>query len=195
MIQNGGYKVSVLLWGFTKTSAGVILNMVKYKTIKYRTEQGYYMNRESVNTYVNRYCRLRDKQYAAYEGYARKHGLTTKELFILDIIYFAENGCTQAGICERLSATKQTVSAAIKKFWKSGYIAFEESKIDRRNKIIRFTAAGREYVARIIPPAAQAENDAMEELSDEQQAALVQLTDFFSEQMRLKFEAIQEDSQ
>lgn len=72
------------------------------------------MNKESVNIHVNNYCRLRDKQYAVYTEYARKHGLTTKELFILDIIYFAQSGCTQAGICERLSATKQTVSAAIK---------------------------------------------------------------------------------
>lgn len=153
------------------------------------------MDKKSVNTYVNLYCRLRDKQYAVYEGYARKHSLTAKELFVLDIIYFAEDGCTQAEICDRLSTTKQTVSAVIKKFWKSGYIDFEESKIDRRNKIVRFTATGREYVERIIPPAAKAENEAMAELSDEQQATLVQLTDFFSEQMRLKFEAIQEVSQ
>lgn len=153
------------------------------------------MSKESVNICVNRYCRLRDKQYAVYDGYARKHGLTTKELFILDIVYFAEDGCTQADICERLSATKQSVSAAMKKFWKSGYIVFEESKTDRRSKIVRFTEAGREYAEHIIPPAAQAENEAMAELSDEQQEAFVQLTDYFSEQMRLKFEAIQEDSQ
>ena len=147
---------------------------------------------ESVHTYVNRYCRLRDKQFAVYEWYARKHGLTAKELFVLDIIYFAQDGCTQSDICERLSATKQTVSAVIKKFWKSGFIAFEESKTDRRNKIIRYTATGRDYAERIIAPAAQAENDAMAALTDAQQAALVRLTDFFSEQMRLKFEAIPE---
>ena len=53
------------------------------------------MSKESVNIHVNNYCRLRDKQYAVYTEYARKHGLTTKELFILDIIYFAQSGCTQ----------------------------------------------------------------------------------------------------
>ena len=147
------------------------------------------MSKESVNIHVNNYCRLRDKQYAVYTEYARKHGLTTKELFILDIIYFAQSGCTQAGICERLSATKQTVSAAIKK-----YLSFEESKTDRRIRLIRFTAAGKEYVERIIPPAAQAENDAMAELSGEQQAELVRLTDLFSEQMRLKFQSINKNT-
>lgn len=151
------------------------------------------MSKESVNIHVNNYCRLRDKQYAIYAEYARKHGLTTKELFILDIIYFAQGCCTQAEICRRLSATRQTVSAAIKKFWKMGYISFEESVNDRRIRMVRFTASGREYVERIIPPAAQAENDAMAELSEGQQAELVRLTDLFSEQMRLKFKSIKKD--
>ena len=97
-------------------------------------------------------------------------------------------------ICERLSSTKQTVSAAIKKFWKLGYLSFEESKTDRRIRLIRFTAAGKEYVERIIPPAAQAENDAMAELSGEQQAELVRLTDLFSEQMHLKFQSINKNT-
>ena len=44
------------------------------------------MEREEVRSYVNQYCKLRDIQFAAYELYARKHGLTAKELFVLDII-------------------------------------------------------------------------------------------------------------
>ena len=73
------------------------------------------MNREQVREYVNKYCALRDVQFAAYELYARRHGLTAKELFVLDILWFAEDGCLQSEISERLSATKQTVSAIIKK--------------------------------------------------------------------------------
>ena len=68
------------------------------------------MDREEVRTYVNQYCKLRDIQYAAYELHARKYNLTSKELFVLDIIWFAGDGCLQSEICERLSATKQTVS-------------------------------------------------------------------------------------
>lgn len=69
------------------------------------------MEREEVREFVNRYCKLRDVQFGAYESYARKHGLTAKELFVLDLIWFAPEGCLQSEICERLSATKQTVSA------------------------------------------------------------------------------------
>ena len=119
------------------------------------------MEREEVQRYVNQYCALRDIQFSAYELYARGHGLTAKELFVLDLIWFASDGCLQSEICERLSATKQTVSAIIKKFWKQGYLSLTESETDRRNKIIRLTDAGKKYISEIIPPAANAEIDAM----------------------------------
>ena len=151
------------------------------------------MDREKVRMFVNQYCLLRDVQFAAYELYARKYGLTAKELFVLDIIWFSEDGCLQSEISERLSATKQTVSAIVKKFWKLGYLSLTESEIDRRNKIVRFTEAGMEYTRKIIPPAASAEIDAMAELNGEDIAELVRLTTLFSEQMKAKFQAIREE--
>lgn len=151
------------------------------------------MDREEVRAYVNQYCLLRDIQYAAYELHARKHNLTSKELFVLDIIWFAEDGCLQSEICERLSATKQTVSAIIKKFWKSGYLSLTEAENDRRNKIVRFTDAGREYAKNIIPPAANAENDAMAELDEKDIIEMVRITTIFSNCMKQKFSEIKEE--
>lgn len=154
------------------------------------------MEREEVRALVNQYCHLRDVQYAAYELYARKYGLTAKELFVLDIIWFSPDGCLQSEICERLSATKQTVSAIIKKFWKLGYLSLTESKTDRRNKIIRFTDEGTAYTKKIIPPAAHAEIDAMAEFDSqgEDVAELVRLTALFSNDMKKHFDAITEES-
>ena len=165
--------------GLYKKRANSYILFVKYQTIKYHTlsisayeqRERQYPRKQLLPATGQTICRL--------YGIRQKIRVNTKELFILDIIYFAQSGCTQAGICERLSATKQTVSAAIKKFWKLGYLSFEESKTDRRIRLVRFTAAGKEYVERIIPPAAQAENDAMAELSGEQQAELVRLTNLF----------------
>ena len=135
---------------------------------------------------------LRGIQYAAYEMYARKHGLTAKELFVLDIIWFSPGGCLQSAICQRLSATKQTVSAIVKKFLKKGYLTLTESETDRRNKIVRFTNAGVEYTKKIIPPAAHAEIDAMGELPEKEIAELVRLTTPFSDHMKERFERIRE---
>ena len=151
------------------------------------------MNREEVRAYVNQYCKLRDAQFAVYELHARKHNLTAKELFVLDLIWFAEDGCLQSEICERLSATKQTISAIIKKFWKLGYLSLTEAENDRRNKIVRFTDTGREYTKNIIPSAASAEIDAMAELEDKDIVELVRITALFSDFMKKKFEEIKEE--
>lgn len=149
------------------------------------------MKKEEVRKYVNEYCHLRDIQYAAYTQCARKHNLTTNELFVLDIIWFTPDGCLQSYICERMSATKQTISAIIKKFLKLGYVTLTEDGKDRRNKIIRFTPAGYEYAGIIIPPAAKAENDAMAELAKKENIVeLVRLTTLFSDLMKKKFDEL-----
>lgn len=149
------------------------------------------MKREEVRDYVNQYCHLRDVQYAVYTKCARQHGLTTNELFVLDIIWFAPGGCLQTYICERMSATKQTISAIIKKFLKLGFVSLSEDKTDRRNKIIRFTKIGYAYAEKIIPPAANAEINAMAELAEKENIAeLVRLTTLFSELMKKKFDEL-----
>ena len=68
----------------------------------------------------------------------------------------------------------------------------EESEADRRNKIIRLTDAGRAYTARVIPPAASAEIDAMAELPAQEMAELVRLTTAFSHAMKRRFDALPE---
>ena len=143
---------------------------------------------EKVRAYVNQYGRLRDLQYAAYEMCARKHGLTAKELF-----GFSSDGCLQSEISDRMSATKQTISAIIKKFWKLGYLSLTESENDRRNKIVRFTDAGLEYAKGIVPPAARAEINAMADMADEDIVELLRLTTVFSENMKVKFSSLREE--
>lgn len=145
------------------------------------------MDKNEMRKYVNQYCKILDMQFAVYELYARKHGLTAKELFVLYIIWFAQDGCLQSQITEQLSLTKQTTSAIIKKFLTKGYISLTESKADRRNKIIQYTDAGKEYAKQIIQPIADAEIASMSEMSDKDITELVRLTTSFSNHMKDKF--------
>lgn len=150
------------------------------------------VNKE-INQLVNAYCRLRDRQHAVYSRCAKQHDLTTNELFVLDILWFAPEGCTQTEICERLSANKQTIAAIITRFWKKGYLTMEEVAEDRRNKRLRFTEAGKQYAEKIIPPAAEAENLAMAELGLEKLTELVDLTTKLTESMEKHFFSIGEN--
>ena len=145
---------------------------------------------KEINGLVNAYCRLRDRQYAVYARCAKRHNLTVNELFVLDILWFAPEGCTQKEICARLSANKQTIAAVTARFRKKGYIVYEEVEADRRNKRIRFTETGREYAGAIIPPAAEAENLAMAALGLEKLTELVALTTKLTENMEKQFSSI-----
>ena len=142
-----------------------------------------------INQLVNAYCRLRDRQHAVYGNCAKRHNLTTNELF-------APEGCTQTEIYERLSANKQTIAAIAAiagRFLKKGYIFSEEVAEDRRNKRICLTPAGRAYAKEIIPPAAEAENLAMAELGKEKLCELVRLTEKLTESMERRFSLIGEE--
>ncbi len=147
---------------------------------------------KEINDFVNAYCRLRDRQYAVYDRCAKMHGLTVNELFVLDILWFAPDGCTQKEISERLSANKQTVNAIVTRFDKQGFVSFAEVKEDRRNKRIVLTDSGKAYVKNIIPPAADAENLAMADMPLEKVAELVKLTTVFTENMERRFAGIKE---
>lgn len=122
-------------------------------------------DRREINRLVNIYCRLRDRQRAVYDRCAKRHGLTVNELFVLDILWFSSEGCTQKELCWRLSTNKQTIAAIAGKFLKNGYITFEEVEKDRRCKRIRFTQKGLQYAGEVIPAAARAENIAMAKLN------------------------------
>lgn len=148
---------------------------------------------KEINGFVNAYCKLRDRQYAAYAKCAKRYGLTTNELFVLDILWFAEGGCTQKEICDRMSANKQTINAIITRFDKQGYISYAEVKEDRRNKRIVLTESGKAYAKDIIPPAADAENLAMADMPIEKIAELVKLTTIFTENMERRFAEITGD--
>lgn len=146
-----------------------------------------------INRLVNAYCRLRDRQYAAYYRCARLHGLTVNELFVLDILWFAPHGCTQKEICVKLSANKQTINAIITRFDGQGFVCYAQVEEDRRNKRIILTDKGKAYAKKIIPPAADAENLAMADMPLNEVVELVKLTEIFTANMEKRFAAIGEE--
>ena len=150
------------------------------------------MNKE-INRLLNDYCDLRDRQFAIFDRCARKHNLTANELFVLDILWFASNGCTQKYICKRLSINKQTIAAIASRFKEKGYIQFVDMPEDRRNKLLYLTELGRKYTSTIIPAAAKAENDAMLKLDLANATELVRLTKIFTENMEIEFAKLDDE--
>lgn len=133
--------------------------------------------------HTKEYSRIRDKQLSIFENYARQHGLQSKSMLILMWIYYNPRGITQNHIVQGTYSTKQVVNATIKAFKEKGYLFFDENSPDRRSKVIRLTDEGVKYAASILNPLEKAEHEAMQELTADEQAQLLQLSDRFTKSL------------
>ena len=107
-----------------------------------------------------------------YDSYARSVGISYTTLFILNLISQYEV-CTQKIICERTMLPKQTVNNVIKKLSEQGYLQLEEIPDNSKSKRILFTKKGNEYAEPMIKHIQDAENSAMEQLSESHQEELL----------------------
>lgn len=130
--------------------------------------------------HTKEYSRIRDKQISIFENYARQHGLQSKSMLILMWIYYNPHGVTQNRIVQATYSTKQVVNATIKAFKEKGYIYFDENSPDRRTKMIRLTEMGHTFAAAILDPLEKAEHLAMNTLTAEEQAQLLQLSNKYT---------------
>ena len=123
---------------------------------------------------IRAFCGAWQSLSVIYEDYARKSGISYNSLYILNAIQQNEN-CTQKLICEKTLLPKQTVNNVISAFYKSGYIELLELPENRRIKTIHLTEKGMEYADTLIPHIHQADQRAMQTLTDEQQDMLLRL--------------------
>lgn len=73
-----------------------------------------------------------------------KLGLGYNHYAVLYSLASAENGqCTQKQICDEWLLPKQTVFNVCKEYKEKGWIEFSESAVDKREKIMRLTEAGK----------------------------------------------------
>lgn len=110
--------------------------------------------------------------------------MSVKALFILNVLYYSEQGCTQTTICERTFSSKQLVSATMKQYLEKGYVFFQEDTADRRNKLVHLTVEGRDYAEKIIPIVTEAECAAMSAFTVQEQETLLKLNSSFSDRLQ-----------
>jgi DNA-binding MarR family transcriptional regulator len=125
------------------------------------------------------YWRLWKRLNIEYEEYARGVGLTYSSMLTLSILYDQPDGCMQKTICEESFLPKQTVNQIITSFYRQGLVKLIEVESDRRYKTIRLTDEGLKYANSMIPKIKDAENRAMESLSESQRSALLESTRVF----------------
>jgi len=129
------------------------------------------------------YCKFRDKQYALYDDYARRNGLSMKSLLVINALYYAKDGMTQSEICNRTFNTKQTVNLVIKILLAEKSVTISEMKEDKRFKIVQMTESGRKKYKKVITHITHSEDTAMSLFTPEEQEQLVALSRRFTQEL------------
>ncbi len=126
----------------------------------------------SSNDRVNNFWLIWHDLNAAYEDYARRSGLTCTQTYVIEMLARVPD-CTQKNICECTSLPKQNVNALIKKFVEDGIVELAPNEADRRNKTIHLTEKGEQLHQLVIPHIREAEIEAMQSLSEEEQNTML----------------------
>ena len=135
------------------------------------------------NAYL--YCKFRDQQFALYDEYAKRHGMLMNTLLVLNVLFYAKDGMTQAEISKRTFQSKQTVNSIIRNLWTDHYVTISEMPKDRRNKMVEMTEAGRAYCEKVVRHITWAEDAAMAMFTPEEQKRLIGLSRTFTENLTM----------
>lgn len=120
---------------------------------------------------------------AVYEKLAKRQGLTSSALFVLHMLYEYQDQCTQRLICEKLLYPKQTVNTILNSFAKQGYIQKETVALDKRNKYIGLTEAGRKYAGSVLAPMFHMEETALAKMDAAERKAMLDSQRIFLNQL------------
>ena len=135
------------------------------------------------NAYL--YCKFRDEQFALYDEYAKRHGMSMKTLLVLNALFYAKDGMTQTEVCQRTFQSKQTVNLIVKNLLAEAYVTVTEVPENKRNKIVRMTEAGRAYCEQAVRHITWAEDTAMSLFSPEEQKNLIDLSRTFTKNLTM----------
>ena len=119
---------------------------------------------------------------SAVNQWIKKLGLSYNHFAVLYYLANAQDGqCTQKHICDEWYLPKQTVFNICKEYKEKGWIEFEISPNDKREKIMRLTAAGQAYAKPILQATQSISEQAFSEFGKKKTMQLFALMREFSE--------------
>lgn len=133
---------------------------------------------------LNRYYAIWQEYNYVYEEWAKEHGLSVNSLLVLSAVYEGGEDCTQKKISQRWLIPKQTINMVLKDFENKGFAKMLTMQTDKRNKLIRLTAAGKEYADKIISELRKVEISAIEQMGIERVKCLNDDAALFLELLR-----------
>lgn len=117
---------------------------------------------------LNQYYTLWQEYNAMYEEWAKAHGHSVNSLLVLSALFENQVDCTQKKISQRWLIPKQTVNTVLRDLEEKAFVELRPMEMDKRNKSIHLTEAGKAYAAPIISELRTAELSVVAEIGLEQ---------------------------
>lgn len=111
-----------------------------------------------------------------YHNYATAYGLSDTAFWLIYIIWFVGENCTQSEVCDMWFYKRQSINSALKRLEAQGYLTLESVHGNRKSKHIVLTSTGRELADRVVVPLVSAEIDVLEAFSNQERSTFVELT-------------------
>ena len=146
------------------------------------------------------------EKYEQYQAIRRKtddewdcainlFGMAKGQLMIIWTLYDFGRPCTQKEICDDWYENKQTINSATKKLVEEGYIDISPSPENSREKLLVFTEKGKFLAMRTVRKLIEAERNAFEALSEEEQAEAIRINQKHYEMLKEEFSKIKGENE
>lgn len=110
-----------------------------------------------------------------YHEAASGSGISDNEFWVWYALLVLGGEYSQQDICDIWSLPKQTINSIVTNLAKKGYVSLEAVPGTRNRKIIRLSPEGRAYGENIVTPVYQAEQSALERMSEQERQICVAL--------------------
>ena len=141
------------------------------------------------------YQSIRRKTDDEWDCAINRFGMAKGQLMIIWTLYDFGRPCTQKEICDDWYENKQTINSATKKLVEEGYIDISPSPENSREKLLVFTEKGKFLAMRTVRKLIEAECNAFEALSEEEQNETIRITQKYYEMLKNEFSKIKGENE
>lgn len=134
------------------------------------------MEQKELGDFWRAYNRLYNETNQLYHQVAGSCGLSDCAFWLLYTLRTEADSLTQAQLCELLSLSKQTVNSALKKLVELDYLRLEAADGNLKNKRVRLTAAGDDFLGHTVDRVTGAEDAAAAHLTEDERQTLLTLS-------------------
>lgn len=138
------------------------------------------------------------EKYEQYQAIRRKtddewnvainhFGMAKGQIMIIWTLYDFGRPCTQKEICDDWYENKQTINSAAKKLSEEGIIDIAPSPENSREKLLVFTEKGKFLAMRTVRKLIEAERNAFNALSEDEQNETIRITQKYNEILKKEF--------